>query len=188
MQSNTELAFVRSLKTTYRVAEDREFIILEARLFGDIAPDTGMVLNLTHFDDVLSDLNHFLNQVSFPTLRDSILGAYLELKRLLAPYPYKKIMIAFHQPQFDARYIYGGQEILIELEKFMRYQDRFGTALVAFDIDNFNKLPDRERRLDYWIFGQADSPSLALKGKFPYAYLWQFTDLITNEIDRVERS
>jgi hypothetical protein len=188
MPENIEKAFVRSLKTTYRVADDTEYVVLEARLFGEIEADTGMILNLTHLDDVLSQLNHFLSQVSFPTLRDSILGAYLELKRLLTAYQYKKIVIAFHQPQFGVRYIYGGQDIHVELEKFMRYQNQFGIARVGFDFENFQKLPDRERRQDYWILGQADRPSLALKGKFPYGYLWEFTNLITNEIDRLERS
>jgi len=183
-----ELALVRSLKTILRLADDIEFIVLEARLFGGISSDTGMILNLVHFDDVLSQLDQFLNQVNFPTLRDSILGAYLELKRLLTPYQYKKIVLAFYQPQFGVRYLYSGQNIQIELERFMRYQDRFGKAKVGFDFESFSKLPDRERRQDYWLLGQAGSPSLALKAKFPYAYLWQFTDLITNEIDRLERS
>jgi hypothetical protein len=188
MFENIELAFVRSLKTTFKVADDTEYVVLEARLFGEIESDTGMILNLTHFDDVLNQLNHFLSQVSFPTLRDSILGAYLELKRHLTPYQYKKVSLAFYQPQFGIRYVYGGQNIHIELEKFMRYQNRFGNARVGFDFENFNKLPDRERRQDYWILGQADSPSLALKGKFPYGYFWEFVDIITNEIDRLERS
>jgi hypothetical protein len=187
-ETSIQLAFVRSLKTIHRVAGDKEFMILEARLFGDISSDTGMILNLVHFDDVLNHLNQFLNQAIFPTLRDSLLGSYLELKRLLTPYQYKKIIVAFYQPQFDTRYLYDGQDIQIELERFMRYQDRFGTAKIGFDFESFNKLPDRERRQEYWILGQADSPSLALKGKFPTAYLWQFTDLITNEIDRLERS
>lgn len=188
MSESPRVAFSRSLRTTYRVAEDTEYIVLEARLYGEISPETGMILNLAHFDDVLNHLNRFLAQVSFPTLRDSILGAYLELKRLLTPYAYTRLIVVFYQPQFGIRYLYGGQEIQIELEKFMRYQKRFGIARVGFDFDNFNKLHDRERRQDYWVLGQADSPSLALKGKFPYAYLWQFTDLITNEIDRLERS
>jgi len=98
------------------------------------------------------------------------------------------VSLAFYQPQFGIRYIYDGQDIQVELEKFMRYQNRFGNARVGFDFENFNKLPDRERRQDYWILGQADSPSLALKGKFPYGYFWEFVDIITNEIDRLERS
>jgi hypothetical protein len=187
-ERSLELALVRSLRSVHKVAQEIEYLELEVSLYGQVDSETGMILNLVHFDDVIKSLAEYLAQGDFPTVRDSLLGGYLELKRLLTPYFYDRLRLSFFQPQFGMRYFYGGQEIHIEIEKFMRYQNQFGLARVAFQFDHFAQLPDRERRQNYWSLGVAESPSLALKGKFPYAYLWEFKDFLSQEIYRLERS
>lgn len=181
------LKLSRSRPAMLKVAEDLDYIDLQIHVCGEPDETTGMVLNLIHLDENLNQIHNFIGQINFPTIREALLACFQEGQRLFKVYEIRSLMVSFYQPHLNVSYSYDGNKIAIELKKFMRYQDSFGYATVGFDFESFSKLNDRERRQDYWQMGMAESPVLALKGRFPLASYWTFSDQITQEVQRLER-
>lgn len=181
------LSFSCEKKILVRVADDYDFIALQLQVSGAPDPDTGMILNLIHIEEALAHLETFLGKMRFSTMKEALEGAYQQVEKLLAAYSVKAFEVAFAQPHVGVTYRFSGQQIKIELKKFMRYQDAFGYARVGFDFEGYAKLADRERRQDFWQMGMAESPAEALKGRFPLALWWEFANEITGELQKLER-
>ena len=171
-----------------KLVDDWDFAELGCQIEGAVDPLTGMILDLRLLQSLLTQMQNQGERANWGTLKEALEALYHTGQIYFKAYPHiQSFDLTYEQVAAGLKYIFNGQELQVEISKYMRYQDQFGRARIGFHFDSFLKLNDRERRQDLWQMGMAESPALSLKGKYPLALFWEFTHQLSGEIDYIER-
>ncbi|MCS6837793.1 MAG: hypothetical protein NZ480_03005 [Bdellovibrionaceae bacterium] len=183
------IQLVRRIPIKYQVAELWEFCYFQLEVSGVIQEKTQMIINLKHLDKILIDLSHFLESHAFSTLSSMMEETGKVLGHFFGPYGIKKYSFEMDHVHSGISYSYSpNNTIFVTLTKYLRFKNEFGLGKVTFTFSDFQRLTDRERRQDLWILSEAESPCLALKGKFPGAVSYYFRHFLDQSISFWERT